>query len=153
MRRRADPLTRGQHRKIAADLFNYTWSLLDLKGRSKEEIDEMLHAAHAARYHWGHAGTPLNYSIGEWQVSRVYSILGRAEPALYHGRRALEIARRNGLGRFYVAYAYEAMARASAVAGQRRARDRYLREARRIGATVRGRDDQRMLMEDLATIP
>jgi hypothetical protein len=57
------------------------------------------------------------------------------------------------LGRFYVAYAYEAMARASAVAGQRRARDRYLREARRIGATVRGRDDQRMLMEDLATIP
>jgi len=113
----------------------------------------MLHAAHASRYHWGHAGTPLNRSIGEWQVSRVYAVLGRTEPALYHGRRALEIARRNRLSRFHLAYAYEALARASAVAGQRRARNRYLREARRIGAAVRDRDDRRMLLEDLATIP
>ncbi|MGA7862003.1 MAG: hypothetical protein WCB19_09140 [Thermoplasmata archaeon] len=153
MRRRTDPLSRGQHRKIAGDLFNYTWSLLDQTKRSAEECDEMLHAAHASRYHWGHAGTPLNLSVGEWQVSRVYSALGRAEPALYHGRRALEIARRDRLGRFYLAYAYEAMARAAAVAGQRRNRNRYLREARRVGAQVRDRDDRRMLLEDLATIP
>jgi hypothetical protein len=113
----------------------------------------MLHAAHASRFHWGHAGTPLNRSVGEWQLSRVYAALGRAEPALYHARRALEISRRNRLGRFYLAYACEAIARASAVAGERRTRDRYLRQARRIGATVRDRDDRRMLLEDLATIP
>lgn len=153
VRRRADPLSRSQHRRIAADLFNYTWSLLDQKERSPEEADELLHAAHASRYHWGHAGTPLNRSVGEWQISRVYSVLGRAEPALYHGRRALETARRHRLGRFYLAYAYEALARAAAVAGQRRARDRYLREARRVGAKVRDRDDRRMLLEDLTTIP
>lgn len=153
MRRTADPLNRDRHRKIAGDLFNYTWSLLDRKERSREEDEEMLHAAHASRYHWGQAGTPLNLSVGEWQISRVYSTLGRAEPALYHGRRSLEIARRSGLGRFYRAYAYEALARAAAVAGQRRDRNRYLREARRIGATVRSRDDRRMLLEDLATIP
>jgi hypothetical protein len=153
VRRTVDPLRQGQHRKIASDLFNYTWSLLDRKGRSPAENDEMLHAAHASRYHWGHAGTPLNLSIGEWQVSRVYAVLGRAEPALYHGRRALEIARRNRLGRFHFAYAYEALARAAAVAGQRRARNRYLKEARRIGASVRDRDDRRMLLEDLATVP
>jgi len=153
MRRTVDPLSRGQHRKIASDLFNYTWSLLDRKRRSSGEIDEMLHAAHASRYHWGHAGTPLNRAIGEWQISRVYAVLGRAEPALYHGRRALEIARRNRLGRFQLAYAYEALARAAAVAGELRARNRYLREARKIGAGVRDRDDRRMLLEDLATIP
>ena len=78
----------------------------------------MIHAAHASRHHWGHAGTPVNVSIGEWQLSRVYAVVARAEPALYHGRRALEIARQNHLGRFYVAYAYEALARASAVAGK-----------------------------------
>jgi hypothetical protein len=150
---RSDPLTRGQHRKIGSDLFNYTWSLLDKTRRTKAETEEMIHAAHASRHHWGRAGTPLNFSVGEWQLSRVYAVLSRAEPALYHGRRALEIARRNGLGRFYVAYAYEALARASAVAGQAKARDRYLAEARRIGATIRDRDDHRMLMDDLATIP
>jgi len=153
MRRTVDPLSRAQHRKIGSDLFNYTWSLLERKKHSLAETDELLNAAHASRYHWGHAGTPLNLSIGEWQVSRVYAVLGRAEPALYHGRRALEIARRNRLGRFYLAYAYEALARAAAVDGDRRARNRYLREARRIGAEVRDRDDRRTLLEDLATIP
>jgi hypothetical protein len=112
----------------------------------------MLHAAHASRYHWGHAGTALNRSVGEWQISRVYATLGRAEPALYHARRALEIARRSRLGRFYLAYGHEAMARASAVAGERRNRNRHLQEARRIGESVRDRDDRRMLTEDLATI-
>jgi hypothetical protein len=151
--RKIDPLSRAQHRRIAGELFNHVWSLLDKKDRGQEEDDEMLHAAHASRFHWGLAGTPLNLSVGEWQVSRVYATLGRAEPALYHARRALEIARRSRLSRFYLAYAYEAVARAAAVAGERRTRDRYLRRAREIGAGVRDRDDRRMLLEDLATIP
>ena len=150
--RKADPLSRAQHRKVGADLFNYTWSLLDRKRRTKGEDDELLHAAHASRYHWGHAGTALNLSIAEWQISRVYSVLGRAEPALHHARRSLAIARRGRLGRFYLAYAYEALARASAVAGDRRTCARWTNEARRLGARVRDRDDRRMLLEDLDTI-
>jgi hypothetical protein len=153
MSRTVHRLTREDHRKIGVDLFNYTWSLLDQTRRSKAEDEEMLHAAHASRHHWGRAGTPLNFAIGEWQLSRVYSVLKRAEPALFHGRRSLEIARRNHLGRFYLAYAFEALARASAVAGHPRSRDRYLREARRIGRALRDRDDHRMLLDDLATIP
>jgi len=149
----ARKLSKADHRKIGGDLFNHTWALLDKKRRSAAEIDEMIHAAHASRYHWSRGGTPLNFSIGEWQLSRVYAVLGRPEPALYHGHRALEITRRNHLGRFYLAYAYEALARAASVAGQHQARNRYLREARRIGATVRDRDDRRMLLEDLTTIP
>lgn len=153
VRRAADPLTRRQHRTIGADLFNYTWSLLDRKNRTAEEDEEMVHAAHASRYHWGHAGTALNASIGEWQVSRVYAELGRAEPASHHAQRALEIAQKHRLGRFYLAYAYEALARAAAVAGRPRVMARYRREAQRIGATIRDRDDRRMLFEDLASIP
>jgi len=113
----------------------------------------MLHAAHASRYHWGQAGTALNISVGEWQIARVYSTLGRAEPAEYHARRSLEIARRGRLSPFYVAYAYEALARAAAVAARAREKSRYLREARRIAARVRDRDDRRMLLEDLGTVP
>lgn len=152
MRRRADPLTNQQHRKVGADLFNHTWSLLDRKHRTAEEEIEMLHAAHASRYHWGHAGRDLQRSIGEWQISRVYSVLGRPEPALYHARRAYAIARRARLAPFYLAYAYEALARAAALAGQGGARDRYLVAARRTGRKIRDSDDLRMLTEDLATI-
>ncbi len=152
MRRLADPLTPRQHRRIGADLFNYTWSLLELPHRTSDENDEMLHAAHASRYHWGHAGRALQRSIGEWQISRVYSVLGRAEPAFYHGRRALEIARSAHLAPFYVAYGYEALARASAVAGKPRLRDRYVRSAESTGRKIRSPDDRRMLKEDLSTV-
>jgi hypothetical protein len=152
VQRKADPLSERAHRRIGTDLFNYTWSLLDRKRRTKEESEEMLHAAHASRYHWGHAGTPLNRAIGEWQISRVYATLGRSEPALFHARRSLDIARLHKLAPFYLAYGYEALARAAALAGKRRDRARYLREAERIGATVRDSDDRRMLLEDLATI-
>ncbi len=152
MQRKTDPLSTVQHRKIGAYLFNHTWALLDRERRTPEEDEEMLHAAHASRYHWGQAGRPVNFSIAEWQLSRVYSVLGRPEPALYHARRALDIARRAHLARFYVAYAYEALARAEALAHRPKDRDRYLREARRIGQRIRDRDDQRMLWEDLATV-
>ena len=153
MPRTGDPLSRAQHQKVGADLFNYTWSLLDRTPRTPDEDEEMLSAAHASRYHWGHGGTMLQVSVGEWQISRVYSVLGRSEPALHHAERCLAISRKSRLGRFYLAYAYEGLARASAVAGRRAARDRYVREARSLGDRIRDRDDRRMLLEDLATIP
>ena len=37
----------------------------------------MIHAAHASRYHWSQVGTKANLARGEWQVSRVYTVLGR----------------------------------------------------------------------------
>ena len=152
MRRSSDPLSRAMHRSVGAYLFNLTWALLDRKRRSREENELMVHMAHASRYHWGRCGRPLNLSIGEWQVSRVYATLGRPEPARHHAQRALAIARRAHLGRFYVAYAYEALARAESVAGRAGARDRYLRAARNAGRGIRDRDDLRMLREDLASI-
>lgn len=153
MRQSSDPLTRAQHRIVAAYLFNRTWELMDRQKRTREEDDEMQHAAHASRYHWEVAGTSVNVAIGEWQISRVYALLGRAEPARYHARRSLDIAERRRLGRFHLAYAYEALARAASVDGARRSRAHFLRRARKVGETVRDLDDRRMLFEDLATIP
>ena len=75
-----------------------TWTLLEKTDRTPAQDDEMLHAAHASRYHWGEIGDPVNLARGEWQCSRVYAILGRAEPALWHARRCLEIDEANGLG-------------------------------------------------------
>ena len=153
MRRQTDPVDKALHRKIGTYLFNHTWSLLERKRRSPGQNHEMLSAAHASLYHWSRGGGQRNRCIAEWQVSRVYSVLGRPEPALHHGQRALEIARHGRVAPFYVAYAYEALARAAAVAGQRRARALYLRKAERIGKTVRDSQERKLLMDDLATIP
>ena len=153
MVRRRTLVDREIHRELAGELFNRTWDLLGRKRRTKAEDEEMLNAAHASRYHWGVVGRPLQASIGEWQLSRVYSVLGRAEPATHHGRRALEIARRHRLAPFYVAYGHEALARAAAAAGERSVRDSEVRKAAELLARIRSADDRRMLEEDLATVP
>jgi hypothetical protein len=53
---------------------------------------------------------------------------------------------------FYLGYAYEALARAESVAGNRERMEEYLREARRVADTIPKPDAKKMLLDDLDTI-
>jgi DNA-binding transcriptional MerR regulator len=151
----APELDKATRRALAVGLFNYTWTLLETSNRSREQDDEMIHAAHASRYHWGEVGEAVNLARGEWQVSRVYATLGRAEPALYHARRCVEINEANEHGRedWDLGSAYEAMARACAVAGDHAARDEWRERARAELPKMADAEDRRIIEHDLATIP
>ncbi len=46
------------HRRMAGNLFNAAWQLLDLESRTPAQEQEMLAAALGSRYHWGRVGTP-----------------------------------------------------------------------------------------------
>ena len=141
------------HRRLAAELFNRVWTLLEKPNRSQADDDTMLHAAHASRFHWGEVGTAVNLARGEWQVSRVYAVLGRPEPALHHARRCLEICQAAQIGDFDLAFAYEALARASAIAGQPATSVEYARLARAAGEQIAEQDDREIFFADLATVP
>ena len=146
------------HRKMAAQLFNNTWSLIDKKQRSIEEDDEMINSAHASRYHWGvvvasgkdpKAG-PLNLERGDWQISRVYSILNRHEPALYHAKRCLDICLKNKIKDFDLAFAYEAMARAfSIVDDKNNDFKKYLALAKEAGEKIKKTEDKEYYFSEL----
>jgi DNA-binding transcriptional MerR regulator len=140
-------------RKLAASLFNHVWTLLELETRTPEQIDEMIHAAHASRHHWAQVGGPENLGRGEWQCSRIYAVLGRVEPALWHARRYLEICEQHSIEDWDIAFAHEALARAYAVAGDRAAKDRHLALARDAADRIAEDDDRELLVADLATIP
>ena len=140
------------HRQLAVNLFNHTWELLDKSERTQAEIDEMIHAAHASCYHWSLVGTPVNLARGEWQISRVYSVLKRAEPALYHARRSQEICQENGIGDFDLAFAYEALARAASVAGDKQSVDKYLALAKGAGEKIAEQDDKEYFFSQLGSV-
>jgi hypothetical protein len=142
----------AQHRKLAVELFNHVWTLLDAPQRTATQDTEMMHAAHASRHYWGVVGQPLNFAIGEWQLARVYSVLKRAEPSLYHARLALKWAQEHDLGPFQVGCGYEALARASAVAGDRAESERCLSAARECLARITDAEDANILRDDLATV-
>jgi hypothetical protein len=148
------PEEREQHRRLAVDLFNHVWTLLQLEARTPAQDDEVVHAAHASRYHWGIAGTAKNLVRGEWQVSRVYAELGRPEPALHHARRCFELARAaEDLEDWDLPFAHEALARAHLVAGDREASAREAARARELAAVVEDPEDRALLDADLASLP
>jgi hypothetical protein len=148
------PLTPGQRRRLAVTLFNHVWTLLGTPARTPEQDDEMVHAAHASRYHWGEIGTAANLARGEWQVSRVYAVLGRAEPALFHARRCLAyVEAEEGTEDWDLPFAYEALARAHAVAGDAAESSRYEQMARETGAAVADAEDREHLWSELGTLP
>ena len=147
-----DPTSR---RKLAADLYNLTWTLLEKTDRTSAEDDEMMHSAHASRYHWGEVGVgePVNLARGEWQCSRVYAVLGRAEPALWHARRCLAINEADGRRDWDLASAYEAMARAHLAAGDLAEVAAWKAKSTDALDGIADKDDRDLIEGDLATLP
>jgi len=139
-------------RRLAATLFNHTWTLLERTDRSPLEDDEMLHSAHASRAHWGVVGEPVHWARGEWQCARVYAVLGRAESALHHGRRCLALAEEYDLGPFDVGCGHEAIARAHWVAGARDGAARHLDLGYAVLDKITDREERELLNSDLDSV-
>ena len=152
-RRTPAALPPEEERRLAADLFNEVWALLERTGRTVEDDDRMVHAAHASRHHWGRVGGPQQVAIGEWQCARVYSVLGRAEPALHHARRCVEIATASEVEDWVVASAYEGLTRAHLTAGDaaaaRAERERAVAACERVADP----EDREVVASDLAGLP
>ena len=84
----------------------------------------------------------------------MYTVLGHAQPALRHARRCLELAESapGELEEFDLPFAYEAMARAHALAGDETEARSWLARAREGTAEVADEDDRALLEADLATV-
>lgn len=148
-----DPATR---RALAAGLFNRCWQLLGLAERTPEQDAELIHTAHASRFHWGEiADTPARLWRGEWMCSRVYSVLGRAEPAGWHARRALALveAGADAAEDWDLPAVCEGLARAAYVAGNAAEGAAWKAKAAALVAGVADADDRDVIERDLATLP
>jgi len=143
------PLDPDDERRLAASLFNRTWELMEKPDRSVADDDEMIHATHASRHHWGVVGTPMNWARGEWQCARVYTVLGRAEPALHHAERCLTLAVDNDLGPFDVGCGHEAMARAYRVAGDPKKQAEHVALGDAEAEKISDAEDRKVLTDDL----
>ncbi|MBN2146754.1 MAG: hypothetical protein JW726_05165 [Anaerolineales bacterium] len=140
------------HRYFAADCFNKTWDLIDKPQRTSQDEEQMLSLAFASLYHWGQRAdcTPQNLSVGNWQVSRVFALLGQADNARRFAQRCLEYSQ--GEPPFYIAYAYEALARAEHLAGNHLKFTEYFNQALSITGTVPDLEARKMLENDLNSL-
>lgn len=152
----AEPTTLdADHRSLGVALFNDTWRLLE-KDRTPDEDEELVHEAHASAYHWLKAPEcePKNRARGEWMCSRVYSVLGRAEPALHHAERCLAITEGHpeDMEDFDLPFAYEALARAHGVAGNSDEAKSYEEKGRELAERIADAEDRELVLSYLGTL-
>lgn len=149
-------LDRATQRQLGVDLYNSTWTLIEKADRTAAETDEMIHRAHASRWHWARVGEPVNLARGEWLCSRVYATLGRGEPALWHARRSVEINESlpiEAREAWDLPAAYEAMARASFTAGDTASGALWKAKASTALEEIADADDREPIAQDLARLP
>jgi hypothetical protein len=136
------------HRQLGVDLFNETWRLME----SREDDHLMVDCAHASAYHWAQAPEckPENRARSAWLLSRAYCVAERAEPAAFHAERCFQLCERHALGDWDLAFAYEALARAARLAGDREAVGQYVELAQAV--EIADADDREHLEKDLKTL-
>jgi len=150
----AQALDAEMHKRLGIDLFNKTWTFLDMENRTRDEDDEMLHCAHASAFHWFHVGTQANRARSEWQVSRVNAVLGRPEAALAHAERCLDLVEGapDQMEEFDLPAAYEALARAHLVAGNTAEAKRFHELGLAATGRIEDEEDRQIIEKDFATI-
>jgi tetratricopeptide (TPR) repeat protein len=137
------------HRKTAKDCFNKTWDYLGKKERDTSDDQQMLHLAHASRYHWSFVGGATSLAVGDWQISRVYASLRQPQLALRFAQSALEICQRNELPEI-LHTAYEGIARAYAVASDHESAKEYLKKAReQLDKLTIGDEDRKAYLDQI----
>jgi tetratricopeptide (TPR) repeat protein len=138
------------HRFFAIHFNGQSWDLLNRAERTKEEDELMLYSAQASCRHWLEAGTGVNHQRGEWLIARVYSVLGLGEAALRHAERCLQLSKQHTdlMKDFDWAFAYESVARANAVAGNRDEALQYVELAQKAGDAIEADQDKEILFGD-----
>ena len=142
------------HKKIAVQSNNGIWPILDKEVPTEAEIEEAMHMAHTARHHWSKVGTIVNAVRAEYMIARIYAHMKRAEPALFHANRGLELAKEaektdESWKDWDMPFIYEALARAHVVAGNKKECKKYVEMAQKATNAVKGLEDKKICQGEL----
>ena len=139
----------ADHRESSAGFFNRVWELLEKKDRTQEDDEKMISMSHASLAHWRQRDDckPQNLSVGYWQISRVYAVLGQGENAWRYGQLCLEKSDQEPP--FYRGYGHEALARSAKIKGDLSAFEAHMSQARQLAGQIIDADEKKMLEDDL----
>ena len=128
------------HKFFSTHCFNKAWDLIDQPSRTPEEDEELIRLSLTSAWHWKQRDdcTQKNLSIGYWQTSRIYTVLGQAYNARRYASLCLDASQGEDVAQFYL--------------GNTAQMEQYLNQARNIAAAMSDSDEKQMLLDDLAAI-
>jgi tetratricopeptide (TPR) repeat protein len=136
---------------FAIDFHGKTWEMLEKKDRTPDEDERMLDYAHASLAHWRTAGSEVRHQRGQWLLARVYAVLGEGKRALKHAQMCFDLLDGNkaDMEDFDFAFAYEAIARAYAVTGDKGEAKRFIQMAHKAGDAIKEKEDRDIFFSEL----
>jgi hypothetical protein len=142
------------HRFFSATCFNQAWELMDKPERTTEEDEMMIRLSLASHWHWTQREdyAKTNESIAYWQTSRIYAMLEQGENARHYAQLCMAASEADDVEPFTLGYAFEALARAESVLGNRKKMEAHLEKARQAAESIQDAESKKMLEEDLASI-
>jgi hypothetical protein len=135
------------HRWFAIEFNNAAWDFVEAASRSPDDVERLLHLAHAACLHWSSAGTPLNRLRGLALLAHAYAIAGYGRAAVDFARRCTELCAELGdqPTAFDRAAAAACMACALRSDGQSADADSWERKALALAKDLDDPDDQKVI--------
>ena len=140
------------HKKLAAEANNRGWDLVEADRGPGEDL-EMLHAVHAAQWHWARAGGPL-------ETARAALLAAAAHAQLGHGTIALALAEEAQAGilpetpaPWERALVHGILAHAAHAAGDTLRHTEHLDEAGAAFAQITGDADREITAKTLRKVP
>lgn len=146
-----EKFTLAEAQKKLAQLTNQrVWELLEKDRRTAEEEDEMILAAQTSLYHWGKVGTAAHLQRGYWLLSHVFTVLLKPAQAVKFAQKCMGTTRANQaeMKDFDLAYAFEGLARAYALEGNKKLAAENYDLANKAGMAISDDEDRSIFMKD-----
>ena len=139
------------HQYMAIELNVQTWNLLGKKDRNENDDKRMLFFAKASLYHWRKSPDykPVNEQRGEWLISHVFAVLNLGDESLRHAKTCMDITMKESFKDFDLAYAYESMARAYSISGDKDKSEKWYKKAKTAGDLIASDCDKEYFILDL----
>ncbi|MHA2026604.1 MAG: hypothetical protein ACXACG_00055 [Candidatus Thorarchaeota archaeon] len=137
------------HNKLARKTNGGVWGVLDNESASMEELGLALEMAYTSMYHWRQIGKPINIARGEYMVSRVFAEMKIGDAALVHAERTLKFTEdAEEKADFDMGFAYEVLAKAHSVNGDKDNCKKYKDMAQKVIDTL-GDEDKKIAQGEL----
>jgi len=134
------------HRYFAVECNNRAWAL-SLQSRTPAQDREMLDAAHAAAYHWDHAGTELNRALASMLLAEVHALLGHGRWALSYAEDVRNFFLNRESADWELAFTHTIHAHAACVAGDRHQHEAAYLKAQAALAAIADAEDRAIVQQ------
>ncbi len=140
-------------RRLASQANNRAWALSEAESRTPQQDEEMLSAAHAAKYFWYIVGNDNNRAHAALLLAHVYALLKLPGPAQHFLSQSQPALLSPGAAPWEVALTHAVVANVAAARGNTHAHREHYQLAFQLVGELPDPEDRKILEATLRVLP